>query len=192
MEECLKLGTETSSPGAFASMDTISVRLALLRIASNPALEASLWLTAGRKARKEGLFHLAENSLSHADAIYQRLRLTANVDQGLKSLPAIQIDANEVRLQLAKMKHRNGQSTEALRMIEVRDFENILQSDNKEQALAKVLSTFSGEGQLTSFARNALQATEWMVGSGLQSGSEAIQRYKLLKTVSPNWERGEK
>ena len=48
-----------------------------------------------------------------------------------------------------------------------------------------------GDNLAFSFARYTLQATEWMVESGLQSGSEAIERYEILSTIAPKWERGE-
>jgi serine/threonine-protein kinase ATR len=173
------------------SMDTIAVRLALSRISAEAEVEASLWLSAGRKARKEGLFHLAENSLSHADALYQRLRLSKDTGDPSKLSLSTESNANEVRLQIAKMKHDRGQSAEALRMIEVGEFERILHSHNRKQDLAKLLVDLEKEDQIAPFTRNALQATEWMIESGLQSGSEAIERYKLLNMISPSWERGE-
>ncbi len=170
--------------------DIIAVRLALSRVLGDLELEASLWLSAGRKARKEGFFHLAENYLSHADALYHRLQLPKDSDQPSEMSLSIESNANEVRLQIAKMKHSLGQSTEALRMIEVGDFEAILSSHNPKLDLANLLDHLQNKDQTSPFTRNALQSTEWMIQSGLQSGSEAIERYKLLSAISPNWERG--
>lgn len=172
-------------------METIVVRLALSRVAKDIEMEASLWLSAGRKARKEGLLNLAESSLSHSSALYERLRLQNATAVSTKSVLS-ETNANEVRLQRAKLMHDKGQTVAALRMIEVAEFETILLSrDKKRQDLINEIQKNPDEGyEAIPFARNGLQATEWMIESGLLKGSEAIERYELLITLAPQWERG--
>jgi tetratricopeptide (TPR) repeat protein len=177
----------SSALDAETSMDITTVRLALARIGSDLDEEASLWLSAGRKARKEGLFHVAENSLSHANAIYLRLihNTIPNVPQNLT------IKSWEVKLQLSKVKYANGQTAEAIQMLNDRALDKILQCDREDQELANLMKRLEGDNLVAPFARCTLQVTEWMVESGLQTGSEAIERYKILSTISPKWERGE-
>ena len=186
---------EIVHPSSFAASTVthaIAARLAISRIAIDSELEASLWLFAGRKARKEGFFHLAETSLSHADALYQQLKLVVDEsDNNLTSLSSTtQRNANEVRLQLAKLKHKNGKATEALNMIRVSEFESILLSAKKNDDIEQLRQKLENGAQIKLFARKALQASEWMIESGLQSGSQAVERYKLLNVIAPNWERG--
>lgn len=180
----LKDDASTSSFVGSDYFDLLSVRLALARIVSNKELEASLWLHAGRRARKEGMLHVAENCLAQADGIYERMKEAAG--QNIATFTY----SNEVRFQLAKLKHSSGHSTDALQMIKLVDFERLLNSDQQDHDLTQLVKRLDDNNQLLSFARRALQATEWMVESGLQSGSEAIERYKLLSSLSPKWERG--
>jgi len=182
-QNVLKQSSRTETLDAETSIDIIAVRLALARIGSDLQEEAFLWLSAGRKARKEGLFHVAANSLSHANAIYHRL--TQNPD------PDISRYRSEVNLQLAKVKYANGQTAEAIQMLNDKALDKILQCDRQDQELANLMERLEGDNLAFSFARYTLQATEWMVESGLQSGSEAIERYEILSTIAPKWERGE-
>ena len=184
-QNVVKRSTFSSALDAETPMAIITVRLALSRIGSDLDEEASLWLTAGRKARKEGLFHVAENSLSHANAIYFRLMHNSNPDTNLT------IKSWEVNLQLAKVKYANGQTAEAIQMLNDRALDKIIQCDRQDQELANLVKRLEGENLVAPFARCTLQVTEWMVESGLQTGSEAIERYKILSTISPKWERGE-
>jgi serine/threonine-protein kinase ATR len=172
---------------AETSIDIIAIRLALARIGSDLQEEAFLWLSAGRKARKEGLFHVAANSLSHANAIYHRL--TQNPDSNRPQ--NLTIKSREVNLQMAKVKYANGQTAEAIQMLNDKALDKILQCDRQDQELVKLVQQLEVNNLAFSFARYTLQATEWMVESGLQSGSEAIERYEILSTIAPKWERGE-
>lgn len=177
--------TCTSSFVGSDYFDLLSVRLALTRIVGKKELEASLWLHAGRRARKEGMLHVAENCLAQADSLYDELKKTTATGSSIVTLK----DASEVRFQLAKLKHSSGHSTEALQMIKLVDFEGLLNKNQQDNDFAQLVQKLEDNNQLKSFARRALQATEWMVESGLRSGSEAIERYKLLSALSPKWER---
>ena len=172
------VGTNTS-----ASIHIITTRLALARISSNSVIEASLWLDAGKKARKGGLYHVAENCLSHADAVYRHLQ-TRSSTESTPTSDHLDIHASEVSLQLAKIKHAMGKSTEALSMVNLDDFDRLLQTKTE------ILDKMKKDDRLKLVGRSALQATEWMVESGLKSGSEVIARYKFLNKILPEWERG--
>ncbi len=180
------VGTNTS-----ASINIIQTRLALTRMSSNKTTEteASLWLEAGKKARKSGLYDVAENYLSHADAAFQCLQTNATTQSTLLT-NCLDINASEVRLQLAKIKHAMGKSTEALLMVKQKDFDALLVNKKSTELMEKVVDKMREDDKPNNFLRIALQATEWMVESGLKSGSEVIARYKLLNKMLPNWERG--
>jgi len=165
-----------------ASIPIINIRLALSRLAFELELEASLFLTLGKKARKGGLNNIASNSLAHAQSIYQRLqnKTKQNSSEDFQSF------ISEVRLQSAKIKYSTGESTLALQMIED-DTQNFL---NKNKAdLQKAVAKFQKDGTLKQCLRNILQSTEWMVELGLGSGSEVMARYRLLQKLLPDWER---
>jgi len=181
-----KKDSHLSSFDGTIDFDLLSARLAMARIISDKELEASLWLHAGVKARKEGMFHISENSLAHADALYDYLKINANECSQIST----NINAGEAKFQQAKLKHANGHSTEALQMIKVQDFEMLLNNNEQDRDLTDLRRKLEKNNGMMSFARNALQATEWMIQSGLQSGSEVIERYKLLCTLTPSWERG--
>jgi len=177
------VGTNTG-----ASIDIITTRLALSRLASNTSLEASMWLEAGKKARKGGLYHVAETCLSHASALYHNLQEYSINDQ-ISVADRIDIQKSEVVLQLAKIKHAMGKSTDALLMVKHDEFDGILRTKS-EDLKAKSIDIIKNNGRLKIVARSALQATEWMVESGLKSGSEVMARYNLLNHMSPKWEQG--
>ena len=167
-----------------ALLHVTTTRLALSRLSNNSVIEAGLWLHAGKQARKSGLFNVAQNCLSHADTIYRELE-TSDVLNSVNP-----IDISEVKMQLAKMKHDIGNSTEALLMVKQDKFDELLDAKDAA-ALTKEVEGMKKAGTLEYFCRSALQATEWMVESGLKSGSEVTARYKLLTKISPEWERGE-
>lgn len=171
-----------------ASIHITTIRLALARLSKNSVIEAALWLDAGKKARKDGLYYIAENCLSHADAIYQRLQ-TINTT-GSEPIPDnIVVRSSEVSFQLAKIKHALRKTTDALVMVKQDKFDTLLRAKS-EDVRKKSMEEMKKGGKLEILSRNALQATEWMVESGLKSGSEVIARYKLINKMSPKWERG--
>ena len=165
------VGTNTS-----ACLHITTTRLALCRLSKNTRVEGSLWLDNGRQARKGGLFDIAENSFVRAEEIYRSIQSST--------------DLHEVKFQQAKIKHALGKSTEALMMVNQDEFHDLLRTVT-EDSMEKVVTSLEQEGRLKHLVRCALQATEWMVESGLKSGSEVKSRYKLLTELCPDWERGE-
>ena len=185
-EDHLKQSLGSVHPQISISMDSIAVRLAMSSIISDKNLQTSLWLTAGKLARKDGLFQIAESYLSHAYSIYQENRSNLNYESNVVHC---ELYGPEIKLQMAKVKHSNGETTVAIRMLTSQAFEElILNSDDKE--LSKAIKKLSAENRLLEVGRTGLQSTQWLVESGLKSGSEAIHRYKVLTMMLPDWERG--
>ena len=167
-----------------ASMNIINIRLALSRIAVEPVVEAKLWLTAGKRARKGGLLHISENALSHADSVCQNV-IKKKESQDLQLLSFL----SEVKLQVAKLKYSSGCLSEAIQAIDEGKVLKLLNQSG--QQLENSTKKIREEGRLRLFSRSTLQATEWMVEGGTRSGSEIMGRYRLLLKMSPEWERGE-
>lgn len=170
------------------SMDNLSVRIALSNLASNTKEEASLWLTSGEKARKEGLFNLAESSFTRAKFLFEKLQ-AANDESTSSSTEDFKINLLEVNLQLAKVQHEF-KPVQALQMIKDFEVERIIRNGLMNAEKAAFLKSLDKKGERISCARNLLQQTEWIVESGLQAGSEVTNRYKLLVAVTPEWEKG--
>ena len=169
-------------------MDNLSVRIALSNLASNTKEEASLWLTSGDKARKEGLFNLAESSFTRAKNLFEKLQ-TANDESSLASTEDFKINLLEVNLQLAKVQHEF-KPVQALHMIKDFEVERIIRNGLMTAEKKSFIESLDKKGARFSCARNLLQQTEWIVESGLQAGSEVTNRYKLLVEVAPKWEKG--
>ena len=183
----------STGPDITASIHIINVRLALSRLASESTLEGLLWLTMGKKARKSGLYHMAENALAHAHAVFIRggKCCDSKYKELLNSGEYLQSYTSEISLQVAKIKYQTGKSTAALQILEQEDIQHLLNEsdENVQHELEKIID----KNEMQSFARRTLQATEWIMEDGLKSGSEVMARYRLLvKNVVPKWERGEK
>jgi hypothetical protein len=185
-DDDLKQSLSSVQPQIDLSMETIAVRLAISSIMSDKHLQTSLWLTAGRLARKDGLYHIAESFLSHAHSIYNNIQ-TGTSDKNEMLLRGS--NGSEIMLQMAKVKHANGEITEAIRILTSQAFEDFLLIEDTDE-LSKAVQQFSDENMLLEIGRIGLQSTQWMVDCGLKSGSDAIRRYKVLTRMLPDWERG--
>jgi len=183
----------------------------LTRIFDDPVLEGALWLKEGKRARKSGLFHIAENSLAHADAAFDGLE-EARASLHPSLMIALHRNTNDVQMQFAKLKAATGESTAALRLlaqeqIDVRELlskddtslkkaANAIQerrtrtkSDIKAHQDIAVETRF--EENVKIFGRSLLTGTEWICESGLKSASEIVNRYDLVSNrLLPDWERG--
>ncbi len=82
----------------------LNVRLGLARFAGSSEVESDLWLTIGKRARKQGLYHIAETALAHAKASI------SNLEDSTK--------CHEIEFQLAKVKYSCGETSAALMMLE--------------------------------------------------------------------------
>lgn len=177
------------APQNIVSMDTFNIRLALSSITSDYQMQSSLWLKAGRFLRKQGLFHLAESALTHAEAVYQKCLHDYNDNKDSLDLDALNYIVSEINLQMAKVVYAKGQTTEAIKMLSSQEFDKLLVMDDHSQ-VKEVSSKLYEIQKLQEIGRTSLQATQWMVESGLKSGSDAISRYKTLTIILPDWEPG--
>jgi len=179
------------TPDITGSNDIINTRLALSRMANEPALEGSLWLDIGRLARKGGLYQVAEHSLAQADMSFQNAYTEpAPVDDSF--IFFVQDSIGNVKLQLAKLKHAVGETTTALNLIENNIPASIFQMNDAE--LDSYVSKMTRDGNIAleskeTLSRRILQSTEWLVSGGLRSGSEIKSRYHTVLKLAPKWER---
>ena len=197
---------------AQGSSSIINSRLALTRIFDNPILEGELWLNEGKRARKTGLFHIAENSLAHADAAFEAMtEMRANLDPSLAL--SLNKDTHDVRVQFAKLKAATGKTTAALQLLDQDriDIKSLLDKDdnglkeaaNKIQILRTTRKKPNSGSSYTAntpatlfdenvkiFGRSLLTGTEWICESGLKSASEILDRYDLVAhRLLPRFER---
>ena len=185
---------------ALGSSAVMNVRLALTRIFDERVMEGGFWLKEGKRARKRGLFHIAEHSLAHADAaLDMQIRSGRMLDP--IALKALQGHCNDVKLQYAKLNFATGKSTGALRLLgqENLDIKGLLeqQRDSLRKAVTSIqrpedgrISIDDEDACVKMFGRCLLTGTEWIHDGGLKSGSEVIDRYKLVSQLLPDWERG--
>jgi len=181
------------------SSDIVDIRLALSRLAGDAELEGSLYLTVGKQARKNGLVNIAANFLSQAEACCSRQR------SGLEGQSASTSHADNllssIRLQSAKLKHQNGESTAALRILGLGNVSGMLENDDntlRSLALSHERNSISEyamndrdqAADIIRFSRRLLQSTRWMVEGGIKGGSEVIERFRIVQRLSPQWEKG--
>jgi serine/threonine-protein kinase ATR len=181
------------------STDVVDVRLALSRLAGDAQLEGGLYLTVGKQARKNGLVNIAANFLSQAEACCSRQRL--GLDDASGPLSHVDDLFSSIRLQSAKLKYQNGESTAALRILGLGNVSGMLESDDKSLqtiALAHERNAIPGcatngrdqANDINRFSRRLLQSTRWMVEGGMKGGSEVIERFRIVQKLSPKWEKG--
>jgi serine/threonine-protein kinase ATR len=174
---------------SFATTITQS-RLALARLANSPGLEASLFLAAGKRARKHGQFGTAASAFAQAEAALDIVREDISMDGERSSL----------LLQLAKLKHETGETSTALRMLNLDDIESMaeMKPESIEIEISKRVSAMirkdkngmSKDGAADVFRKSALLSTKWMLEGGIKDGSEVIQRFRTIHRVAPAWEKG--
>jgi hypothetical protein len=170
------------SPDSTGSNVIVNTRLALCRMAKEPISEGQLWLDIGKKARKGGLFKVAEQCLTHADVAFCNLNNSRDDHKEKMAQESI----GKVKLQFSKLKYALGETTTALNLIDDVVPSSIFHLDSEE-----LQSFVSRSNQSVDIiGRFLLQATEWMVLDGLKSGSEIRSRYQTVLKLVPNWERG--
>jgi hypothetical protein len=167
----------------------INTRLALARLCSDKALEGSLFLRMGKRARKSGLLGPAGNAFAQAEAAFRCV--DDNQKAKLKS---------SLQLQFAKLKYDSGESSIALRMLRQEDIEvmGVLKKDELvEKSCKRVLDNLgivrhgmSENEVLDIFVRSALQSTRWMIDDGLKEGAEIVARFRIIHCLAPSFEKG--
>ena len=186
---------------AAGSSDIIDVRLALARLAGDARLEGSLYLRVGKQARKSGLINIAANFLSQAEACCNREGFGS--DESSASTSHVHDLLSSIKLQSAKLKHQNGESTAALRILGLGNVAGMLDNDDKtliSEALSHERNAFpdvalhnrNEAADINRFSRRLLQSTRWMVEGGIKGGSEVIERFRIVQRLSPKWEKGKR
>jgi serine/threonine-protein kinase ATR len=173
------------------SSEVIKTRLTLCRLASDTALEGSLFLNLGRRARKRDLRNIATNSFARAEtAFLESLALDNSQILGRSSL----------QLEVAKLKHDCGESGAALRLLELENVEELTNLDIsklREEAVKHVCkmlqisqSAVPEQKAVDVFCRRLLQSTRWMVDGGLKAGAEVFKRFEIINALTPKWSKG--
>ena len=187
---------ELVSPAS--SEAVIDTRLGLARLAQDPILEGSLFLTVGTKARKNGLFNISADALAQAESAFNC------VPQGADGREVAGL-LGVTKMQVAKMKHDSGESSAALKMLgqdHVQHMVDMIGSTDAEKAKRMVLaqemevSGLNGAQQdndiiVQRFASRVLQSTKWIIEGGLKDGAEIMNRFRLVHKLAPNMEKGE-
>jgi hypothetical protein len=145
----------------------------------------------GKRARKNGLYNIATNAFSQAEAAFD------SVDS--KSSSALNDFSSTLRMQVAKLRHDTGESSMALRMLGQEDVERMAHLDETALRLAAVnhvkrtMASVLGSVEsklIDGFVRSVLQSTRWMVEGGLKGGAEIMARFRIIHRLAPNWEKG--
>jgi FAT domain len=184
---------ELVSPSSSAPV--INTRVALARIARAAVLEGSLFLDVGKKARKTGLFNIAADSLTQAEAVFNGIP-RSECGKDLNTL----LDAT--KMQLAKLKHDAGHSSAALKMLGLDQVQQLFGMEGR-LARQEILSqkadfvsanetALDDDAIIDRFSRRVLQSTHWIVSGGLKDGGEIINRFRIVQEVAPHLEKGEK
>lgn len=186
---------------AVASSDCsriIDTRLALSRLAGDSTLEGSLFLIIGKKSRKVGQIHVSANSLAQAEAAFIRAR-----EDGFAPGVSSDLDGflSATRVQFSKLKHLAGESGAALRVIGNEDMIRFSLCDDSElpslaaqseRQLVRAVQTEERDeaAYVDRFSRRLVLSTKWMVEGGLKSGSEIMDRFRMVQKLSPKLEKG--
>ena len=199
------------SPDLKSFGSVVNTRVALSRFLSDNKSEGHLWLKYGKRARKQGQFHLAETALAHAQTALNRLDLHRDIKLlGSSELLQHLTDKNDVLLQLGKLKFQRGDCNAAIQLLEPVGFNPRALLDSSDEKLKHVVREIFAERDSTGtnksamnnnlldsqqtcdllFGSRLLQVTQWMTESGIKSGADIMDRYRLLVRISPNWEKG--
>ena len=188
------------------STTVINTRLALARLSSEPVLEGSLFVSAGKIARKTGLHSIAANFFSHAEAAFACIPSTdANRKRNLGNF------LDPVKMQIAKLKHASGESTTALKLLGQDSVQKVfdqmmlnIENSNTLRQLAtryerQRIGSISGlaasvadddRSLVSRFASRLLKLTQWAGEGGLKGGSEIMGRFRVIHKLVPEWEKG--
>lgn len=194
----------TTSHGASPIINT---RVALARLYGEPALEGQLFLSIGKRARKNGLYSIAENFFSKAEVAFTSITTTTTEISTNSKLENL---LDSTKTQLAKLKHESGESALALKILGhdsvqsafgrmTTQMENLvavrkIAIDYERQRIGTLSNSsmhLQDEKSLTDrFAKRLLRLTQWMVEGGLKGGSEITRRYRVIHKLAPEWEKG--
>lgn len=173
-----------------SAVKIINTRLALARLGRDLSLEGSLFLGMGKRARKKGDFHIANNAFSQAEGAFD----------SATSGRSFHLEKCSLQMEIARLRHANGEFTSALQLVALDDVEGMADLDEprlRAAALERVRNALRinehgmDEDQMIEvFVHRALQSTEWMIQGGLAGGSETMARFRTIQRVDPKWEKG--
>eukprot|EP00977_Amphora_coffeiformis_P015047 scaffold4341_cov161-Amphora_coffeaeformis.AAC.1 len=173
------------------TMDLAQSRLALARIVGNHGLEAELFLSIGRRARKDRQYSIAASALAQAEASF---------DIAAKS-PSLNAQRCSLIIEQAKLKHETGESSASLRLLNMDDIELMLELDDatrESEIHRRVCAMLPRDAELGMskdsaaevFRKSALLSTKWMIEGGVKDCSRVIQRFTTIHKVAERWEKG--
>jgi serine/threonine-protein kinase ATR len=174
----------------------VNARLALGRLAGDAGLEGSLFVSVGKRARKEGIFNIANNSFAQAEAA------VANISD-FGSLRSSLI------LEVAKLKRDMGETNLALRILEPADVGDLFDTKSDQlqtEVIRRASQMLQPSGKLLNngrfdanglqekrlvdfFVECALQSTRWMMDGGLKAGAEIMYRFRTIHRIAPSFEK---
>ncbi|KAL7571763.1 hypothetical protein ACA910_002855 [Epithemia clementina (nom. ined.)] len=171
-----------------SAVGLINVRLALSRLAKDPATEGQLFLAVGKQARKTWTFHVAEYAFARADEAFSSARSLIQIT-----------DICTLRLEQAKLKHQIGESSDALRLLDIGDIGRISQLDSAKtldevtQRVASITGVgendIDKDGAVEVFVHAALKSLKWTIASGLKGGNEILSGFRVIHRLAPEWEK---
>mmetsp|Transcript_10899 Transcript_10899/g.30148 ORF Transcript_10899/g.30148 Transcript_10899/m.30148 type:complete len:3004 (+) Transcript_10899:116-9127(+) len=172
-----------------SAIPLVTVRLAIARLAGDRVLEGRLLLDVGRRARKNGRFHIATNSLIRADNSFNLAKDVTTIS-----------DFSELRLERAKLHYRVGDSSLALRLLHLGEFESITAIESTDEAKAEAARRASSIFNMTDKSMNddealdlyihaGMKSIKWMVDDGLKGGHEVLCGFRTMLRFSPHWEK---
>uniref|UniRef100_A0A6U2XGY7 non-specific serine/threonine protein kinase n=1 Tax=Entomoneis paludosa TaxID=265537 RepID=A0A6U2XGY7_9STRA len=170
-----------------SAVSLMNIRLAIARLANNRALEGKLFLNVGRRARKNGKFHIATTYFTKAD-------------DALDLQSCAMSDFSQLQLERAKLKYHVGESSAALRLLDLGNFEAMARMESREsqvEATRRVAAIVGIEANQMDerdaadvFVHAALKSIKWMVDDGLKAGQEILSGFRVIQRIAPKWEKG--
>ena len=171
---------ETASPES--AVPLINVRIAISRLMADRNLEGSLFLDIGRRARKNGKSTIATSAFARADEAFN----TPGVQASVTELSSLQLER-------AKLKHDVGESSEALRLLDLGNFESLAQirkSETCKEVAQRVASMIGVDEKVVDeklavevFVRSAMKSLSWMVDDGLKGGREIMSGFQVIHSI---------
>lgn len=161
------------------SSEVIKSRIALARLVGDRELEAGLFVKLGSVGRKLNSTSIATSSLSHAESLLC----------GLDGPKATDLKGS-LRLETAKLRHVNEESTVALRILGNDELTSSMDlSAFRQQATRQTISN-DGQENLMAQVRCDLKATRWIIEGGLKGCDEIISRFDKITQTAPKFEKG--
>lgn len=172
-------------------------RLAVTRLAGDKALEGTLFVSSGTRARRSGALNIAQSAFAQAQSVMDSMKRTERPGQLKYTL----------HMELARLKYEAGENAAALRMLGQGNLEVLLDDDEEERrrkAVARAVSIVEPDSQLevlsetrteetqlvNFFVVTALQSTQWMMDGGLKGAGEMMSRFRTINKIAPDFEQG--